>query len=302
MPAGGHIAIGLLAAGVNAHLAPGTGGTFAHIVTGNGTFAVEADGATGAVEVFELGVGLVASGTLPLTYAHDGKYRFAWVSNDSTHAAAGATVHTNQGNESWAITPTAGFGGVPNEPNVIPCGFDAEVGNANGYWLTGTASLTQAGAGGFSGLSVVYAYSEFAKSTGTWRIGMSAATDGVARIGLCKAGHTGLLGQGGDSFGMSYDFTVVGSPQLVFDTTWAGHIRIPHPFYIMDSKIIFVCDFDAHTVEVWGKPQLSDYILLTVLTGLPSGSWVPAGNHAVELINDASEIPGATDWSVTKTP
>src|SRR5690606_9776561 len=122
------------------------------------------------------------------------------------------------------------------------------------------------------------------------------------RIGLCKAGHTGLLGQGGDSFGMSYDFTVIGSPQLVFDTTWAGQIRIPHPFYTMDRKIIFVCDFDAHTVEVWGKPQFSDYILLTVLTGLPSGAWVPAGNHAVELINGASEIPGATDWSVTKTP
>ena len=42
--------------------------------------------------------------------------------------------------------------------------------------------------------------------------------------------------------------------------------------------------------------------LLTVLTGLPSGAWVPAGNHAVELINGAPEVPGATDWSVTITP
>ena len=302
MPAGGRIAIGVLAAGANAFLAPGTGGSFAHIVTANGTFAVEVDAATGDVEVFELGVGLVASGTLPLTYAHDGKYRFAWVANNVQYSAASATVHTNQGNESWAITPTAGFGGVPNEANVIPCGFDAEVGTANGYWLTGTASLTHATSGGFSGLSLVYAYAAFAKSTGTWRIGMGGATNGVARIGLCKAGHTGLLGQGGDSFGMSYDFTVPGSPQLVFDTTWAGQIRIPHPFYIMDNKIIFVCDFDAHTVEVWGKPEFSDYILLTVLTGLPSGAWVPAGNHAVALINGASEIPGATDWSLTKTP
>ena len=302
MPSGGRIAIGVLAAGANAFLAPGTGGTFAHIVTANGTFAVEVDASTGDVDVFELGVGLVASGTLPLTYAHDGKYRFAWVANNVQYSAAGATVHTNQGNESWAITPTAGFGGVPNEANVIPCGFDAEVGTANGYWLTGTTSLTHATSGGFSGLSVVYAYAAFAKSTGTWRIGMGGATNGVARIGLCKAGHTGLLGQGGDSFGMSYDFSVPGSPQLVFDTTWAGQIRIPHPFYTMDRKIIFVCDFDAHTVEVWGKPQFSDYILLTVLTGLPSGAWVPAGNHAVELINGASEIPGATDWSVTKTP
>lgn len=300
MPAGGRIAIGVLAAGENAFLAPGTGGTFAHIVTANGTFAVEVDASTGDVDVFELGVGLVASGTLPLTYAHDGKYRFAWVASDAQHPAASATVHTNQGNESWAITPTAGFGGVPNEANVIPCGFDAEVGTANGYWLTGTTSLTHATSGGFSGLSVVYAYAAFAKSTGTWRIGMGCGP--VARIGLCKAGHTGLLGQGGDSFGMSYDFTVPGSPQLVFDTTWAGQIRIPHPFYTMDHKIIFVCDFDAHTVEVWGKPQFSDYILLTVLTGLPSGAWVPAGNHAVELINGASEIPGATDWSFTITP
>jgi len=301
MPAGGRIGIGVLAAGVNAHLAPGTGGTFAHVVTGNGTFAVEVDAATGDVEVFELGVGLVASGTLPLTYAHDGKYRFAWVANDSTHYAHGATVHTNQGNEAWAITPTAGFGGVPNESRVIPCGWDAAVGAANGYWLQGTTgTLTVAGAGGYSGTSVGYAYSEVAKSTGTWRIGMGCGP--AARIGLCKASHTGLLGQGGDSFGMSYDFAVIGSPQLVFDTTWAGQIRIPHPFYAMDRKIIFVCDFDAHTVEVWGKPQFSDYILLIVLTGLPSGAWVPAGNHAVELINGASEIPGATDWSVTKTP
>jgi hypothetical protein len=303
MPAGGRIAIGVLAAGANAHLAPGTGGTFAHIVTGNGTFAVEVDASTGDVEVFELGVGPVASGTLPLTYAHDGKYRFAWVANDATHYAHGATVHTNQGGESWAITASGGFGGVPNEAHVIPCGWDAAVGDANGYWPQGaTGTLTLAAAGGFSGTSVIYAYSEFAKSTGDWRIGMGCATNGVARIGLCKAGHTGLLGQGGDSFGMSYDFTVPGSPQLVFDTTWAGQIRIPHPFYTMDRKIIFVCDFDAHTVEVWGKPQFSDYTLLVVLTGLPSGSWVPAGNHAVELINGASEAPGATDWSVTKTP
>lgn len=302
MPAGGRIAIGVLAAGASAFLAPGTGGTFAHIVTGNGTFAVEVDASTGDVEVFELGVGLVTSGTLPLTYAHDGKYRFAWVANDAQHPAASAAVHTNQGNESWAITPTAGFGGVPNEANVIPCGFDAEVGTANGYWLTGTTSLTHATSGGFSGLSVVYAYSAFAKSAGKWRIGMGGATNGVARIGLCKDGHTGLLGQGGDSFGMSYDFSVIGSPQLVFDTTWAGQIRIPHPFYTMDRKIIFVYDFDAHTVEVWGKPQFSDYILLTVLTGLPGGAWVPAGNHAVELINGASEVSGATDWSLTKTP
>ena len=300
MPAGGRVAIGALAAGVDAHLAPGTGGTFAHIVTANGTFAVEVDAATGDVEVFELGVGLVASGTLPLTYAHDGKYRFAWAANDAQHLAAGATVHTNQGNESWAITPTGAFGGVPNEAHVIPCGFDAEVGAANGYWPQGTQSLTLASAGGFSGTSVIYAYSEFAKSTGAWRIGMAAGS--AARIGLCKAGHTGLLGQGGDSFGMSYDFSVIGSTMIVFDTTWAGQIRIPHPFYTMDRKIIFVCDFDAHTVEVWGKPQFSDYILLTVLTSLPSGAWVPAGNHAVELINGASEIPGATDWSVTKTP
>lgn len=302
MPAGGRIAIGVLAAGVGAHLAPGTGGSFAHTVIGNGTFAVEVDATTGAIEVFELGVGLVASGTLPLTYAHDGKYRFAWVANSSLHPAPGATVQTNQGNESWAITPTAGFGGVPNEAHVIPCGWDAEVAAANGYRPQGTQSLTLATAGGFSGTSVVYAYSEFAKASGQWRIGMAAETNGFARIGLCKAGHTGLLGQGGDSFGMSYDFSVIGSPQLVFDTTWVGQIRIPHPFYAMDRKIIFVCDFDAHTVEVWGKPQFSDYILLTVLTGLPSGSWVPAGNHAVELINGAPEIPGATDWSVTKTP
>jgi hypothetical protein len=302
LPAGGRIAIGALAAGVDAHLAPGTGGSFAYTVTADGTFAVELDAATGAVEVYELGVGLVASGTLPLTYAHDGKYRFAWVANDAQHPAAGATVHTNQGNESWAITPTGTFGGVPNEANVIPCGWDAAVAAANGYRPQGTQSLTLATTGGFSGTSVVYAYSEFAKSSGQWRIGMAGATNGVSRIGLCKASHTGLLGQGGDSFGMSYDFAVIGSPQLVFDTTWAGQIRIPHPFYAMDRKIIFVCDFDAHTVEVWGKPQFSDYILLTVLTGLPSGSWVPAGNHAVELINGASEIPGATDWSVTKTP
>lgn len=300
IPAGGRVAVGVLASGVDSHLAPGTGGTFAHIVTANGTFAVEVDAVTGAVEVFELGVGLVASGTLPLTYAHDGKYRFAWVVNDAQHPAAGATVHTNQGNESWAITPTGTFGGVPNEAHVIPCGFDAEVGAANGYWPQGTQSLTLASAGGFSGTSVIYAYSEFAKSAGAWRIGMVVGLAG--RIGLCKAGHTGLLGQGGDSFGMSYDFSVIGSPMIVFDTTWAGQIRIPHPFYTMDRKIIFVCDFDAHTVEVWGKPQFSDYILLSVLTGLPSGAWVPAGNHAVELTNGASEVSGATDWSLTKTP
>lgn len=302
MPADGRIAVGVLAGGVNAHLAPGTGTSFAYITDHNGAFAVETDAATGNTTITEIGVGLVASGTLPLTYAHDGKYRFAWVANDATHPATGATVHVNQGNEAWPDTPSSGFGGVPNEPHVIPCGWDAEVAAANGYRPQGTQSLTLATAGGFSGTSVVYAYSEFAKSTGQWRIGMAAATNGHARIGLCKAGHTGALGQGGDSFGMSYDFAVIGSPQLVFDTTWAGQIRIPHPFYVMDRKIVFVCDFDAHTVEVWGKPQFSDYILLTVLTGLPSGSWVPAGNHAVELINGASEIPGATDWSVTKTP
>ena len=305
MPSGGRLYVGVLAGGEDAHLAPGTGGSYGHLVTADGTYVVELDGATGDIEVFEIGVGSVATAMLPSTYAYDGLYRFAWSANDVIHPAAGAIIHTNMGNESWPDTPTVGFGGLLNADTIVPCGFDATVGTANGYWLQGVSSLTEATSGGISATSLVYAYSAFGKSTGKWRIGMRGLS--TSRLGFCKAGHTGLLGASGtaDSIG----FTDTRGPEgFVIDTSFGGvfnRITIPPLFYYAHPLVYFAFDTDANTLGIYVKVEIvagdptATYALLTTLTGIPSGTWLPAVNGAAQLVPEIPEPATYDDWTIT---
>lgn len=305
MPADGKLYVGVLAAGEDSHLAPGANGSYAHLVTADGIYVVELNGATGDVEVFLVGTGSVATGTLPATYAYDGKYRFAWSANDAVHPCPGATVHTNMGNESWPDTPTAGFGGLLNAATVVPCGFDATVGTANGYWLQGTTSLTEATNGGISGSSLVYAYSAFGKSSGKWRIGMRGTTTG--RLGFCKTSHTGLLGATGtaDSIGFTDTRSALG---YIIETSFGGvhaTTTIPQGYYYSNPLVYFAFDHTAHTLEIYVKFEIvagdpsAVYTLLHTVTGIPSGTWLPALNGAGQLVPEIPAPATYDDWTVT---
>ncbi len=302
LAAGGSISIGVVAAGVDDHLVPGTAGSYGYLVTTNGVYVVELDGATGDVEVFEIGVGSVATATLTNSHAYDGLYRFAW---RTTSFSPGVTVHTNMGNEAWPDTPTAGFGGLPNAPSIVPCGFDATVGTANNYWLQGMASLTEATRGGISGEKLVYAYSTFGKSTGKWRFG--AAILSTSRAGLCKAGHTGYLGGAGtaDSIGFTDTRTTEG---FIIETSFSGvhnRIEIPPFFYYANRAVLFAFDADAGTLGIYVKIEVvagdptATYELLTTLTGIPAGTWLPAFNGGGQLMPEVSEPATYNDWTVT---
>ena len=305
LPADGKLYVGVLAAGEDSHLSPGANGSYAHLVTADGVYVVELNGATGAIEVFLVGTGSVATGTLPLTYAYDGLYRFAWVVNDALHKAPGVTVHTNMGNEAWPDTPTAGFGGLLNAATIVPCGFDATVGTANGYWLQGTTSLFGATQGGISASSLVYAYGAFGKSTGKWRIGMRGLT--TSRLGFCKTGHTGLLGATGtaDSIGFTDTRTPTG---YVIETSFGGvfaRITIPQGYFPSDPTVYFAFDTDAHTLNIYVKVEVypgdpsAPYALLHTVTGIPSGTWLPAINGVGLLIPEIPEPATYADWTLT---
>lgn len=303
MPAGSSVAIGVVAAGEDDHLVPGTAGSYGYTVAANGVYVVELDGATGDIEVFEVGVGSVATATLSAAHAYDGLYRFAW--RTIGYAGVGTTVRTNMGNEAWPDTPTAGFGGLLNAPTIVPCGFDATVGSANNYWLQGTESLTEATRGGISGEKLVYAYSTFGKSTGKWRIGIAGLN--TSRLGFCKAGHTGYLGASGsaDSIGFTDTRSLTG---YVIETSFGGvfnRIELPAGFYYLNPTIIFAFDIDAGTLAIYVKEEViagdpsATYELLTTLTGIPAGTWLPAVNGLGQLSPEIAEPATYNDWTIT---
>jgi hypothetical protein len=291
--------IGVSAAAESSGLAYGVDGHFAYGVPSAGTYAVELDADTGAIEVFKLGVGSVSTGTLSVAGSYDGKYRFAWATDASV--VPSATIKTNMGNEAWAITPTVGYGGMPMPSVTVPVGWDAALSTT--YRCSGSTSMTQAYAGPSSVGQLAIARSVFAKSSGKWRVFISCGNQG--RVGLCKTGHTGNIGTAGAGDSLAFIPADAADRNYKVETCFGGvftRTSFPASEYFRPPSLILALDLTANTCGIYYRREddPGGYTLLTTVTGVPAGSWVPAAYAANNLtLYTPTEPATYDDWTVT---
>lgn len=256
-----------------------------------GTYAAEIDAATGNWEVFKLGTGSVASGTLALPGGN--QYRVVLASEYVQQYR----LKLNCGNEAFAIAPTAGFSGLPFvAPTSIPVswGYCTPI---NGISFTGNGE--DGSNYGIDGAALRISFGTISKSGGQWRF-ECRRFDG-SRIGITKIGAdiaVGSLGAPGTVDSCGYDVY----EQKIY---WcfggvAGSISAPI-IYGSTGFIIVATDFAAGTVKFCVEDAGTNIVtVLYTVTGLPAGTYLPSeGGRAVNCVINASPVGpvGYLDWT-----
>lgn len=273
-------------------------------VQANGTYALEIDADTGAVELYDaITDAIVASGTLALPADH--VYRYRWGGTQ-----VGVEIHSNFGNETFVRTPTSGFGGVPNMATSIApqwrgIGYDGLLSSQGAY---GALRYAYGGAG--------LLLTEFGFDTGHHHVEFYDSAQGtIIRYGLCTASQTGELGITGDS--VSYNNSSISDRVHRVKWTWGGggEVTLPAGFgtpeeglvHSRPSRVAFAYNATAATIAVWIKESYysSGWRLLTTLTSVPAEVFIPArwqtdvGPSIAEVLHTTTAPTGADDWLET---
>lgn len=250
--------------------------------TGDGTYWVEYDAATGAYAFGKVGGGSLGTGTVALP---GGKLaRFAI----STDYAQNASIVCNFGIQAWIGTPSSGYGGVPYPISAIPVQWDVPApsnaimrlgdglrGAYYGLRWSGTGYLMKGTVG---------------KSSGQWQF---AAAGG--RVGICVASFVRSAGQLGDA-GTADS---VGWDGSTLRTCLSGvQSSIALPFL---GAAIFALDADADELRVCRTNPDGTVAIAHVVT-LPAGlTWFPAvtDGGSPQLTYDPAGLPGYSNWTMT---
>lgn len=314
----GNITIGVHADSQSSLAYAGRPGCGYYTVTAAGTFAVELDADTGAWHVRNSAGTSVASGTLPLTYADDGKYRIGYYCNGT------ARIKANFGNEAWAITPTGGFGGLPMPTVEVPAQWDSRDNIDSWMGSVGSKYTNAVSAGSLvnpgSDWEVIRA--QFGKSSGQWAFAATSPTSMFGnnqRVGICTSafdaadGHLGAAGTE-NSIGIRGQSQ---AEQLPNDATlsmdylllsWCfsgtpGEVRIPFGRGLgAPVKFTFAVDFSTSVVRIYGEGEGVPRQLLYTLGGLPADTYFPAvtgRSNLGSVLHDSPGIGGFNNWKHT---
>lgn len=268
-------------------IATGSTNTASYEATGDGTYTVEVDASTGAWEVFKLGTGSVASGTLALPPGN--QYRIV---QDSEYVQT-YRVKMNFGNEAWLDTPTAGFGGVPFPSVTIPVAW-ASSSPINGMSFNGSGDTgaIYGARGGRSHISL----GNVGKSSGLWRVGLSNYESG--RIGITKAGAdigVGNIGSAGTVDGVAFDGTSNTIHWCFSGVAGSQAVSLPPNIY---GYVIVAVNFTASTVRFCVVDRSTDaVIVLHEVTGLPAGTYYPAEGGTTSYCGIVQNPPGPSGYS-----
>jgi hypothetical protein len=298
---GGSVSLAVVAATEGTGIGYGVAGVYTYSV-GNGTYIIELDADTGAIAVRDSGSTLDTD-TLALTYAYDGEYRFGWA---TSVPAPGAVIQCNMGNTAWPFALTGGYGGMPMPSVIFPAGFDpASASSTSTYVLSGTDSPTSASTppGGAGGTGIIHA--DVGKSSGQYRYQISAlGGSGTKRVGLCQSGETDVLGEGLNSIGVRDATTSDRNYLVAWNFGTATEVRFSSSgSHSRLNSVRFGVDFAAGTVEIWILANMDtggEWELLTTLSGLPAGTYYPAGYGAgstITLTPQPDGPPGYSDWT-----
>lgn len=283
-----------------------------------GTFAVELDADTGAWHVRTIGGTSVASGTLPLTYADDGKYRIGFYCNGT------ARVKANFGNETWAITPTAGFGGLPMPTVQVPAQWDSR--DNVDSWMASIGSkytnLVSSGSLLNPGADWEVIRAQIGKSSGQWAFAATSPTTVFGndqRVGICTsafdaaAGHLGAAGTANSIGirGQSQTEQVPGDSELSMDyllLSWCfGGVSNSARISFTrgrgaPTKFTFAVNFSTGTVSIYCEGEGVPRQLVYTLTGLPAGTYFPAvtgRSNLGSVLYPEVDVPGFNNWVTT---
>lgn len=256
-----------------------------------GTYAAEIDAATGNWEVFKLGTGSVATGTLALPGGN--QYRIVLASE----YVQDYRIKLNCGNEAFAITPSVGFSGLAFvAPTNIPVawGYCAPI-NGMAFIGNGEVGPTYGQRGGRPHIS----FGSIGKSSGQWRF--QCVRYAGSRIGITKVGadiSVGNIGAPGTVDGVGYD---VGTGTIHW--CFGGVVGSQSAPVLPGSTeyIIVAPDFAAGTVKFCVENMDTGIVsILHTVTGLPAGTYLPAeGGGAVNCLIDARPAGpvGHLDWT-----
>lgn len=272
-----------------------------YALTAPGMYAVELNAGTGAWAVLNSAAAVVASGTLSVASAHDGKYRIG------LQAGADGLVEINFGRNVWGITPTAGYAGVPIGTVTVLPQWDSSTSNGEAVIDTdgvhpGYSNTVLFGpAGGFRLPDLVRA--TIGKTTGKWRFGLTTRALAVHQwAGIAKATTPiGTDSLGTDSVGIRP--RTPGDNNLTVRKNVGGTITDTSIAPIADGTdtFVFALDADAGSVAIYVKTSAGALVLAHTVSGLPAGPWYPAvhgayGNSAV-LIASPPAVTGYADWT-----
>lgn len=275
----------------NVNLTTGGANMAFYTATTAGTYAAEIDTATGNWEVFKLGTGSVATGTLALPGGN--QYRIVLASE----YVQTYRVKMNCGNEAFAVTPTVSFSGLAFvAPTSIPVAW-SHCTPINGMAFTGNGEVgpTYGMRGGRPHIS----FGTVSKSSGQWRF-QCARYDG-ARIGITKAAAditVGNLGAPGTVDSCGYDVVA----QTIYWCFGGVPGSIAAPITPGSTEFVIVApDFAAGTVKFCVEDATTNVVtVLYTVTGLPAGTYIPSeGGNAVNCLIDASPAGpvGYSDWT-----
>ena len=284
---GVNAAYGDLAEGFRIGVQDGAPNQDAVLTTGDGTYAVEYDAATGNWEIFKAGTGSIATGNVPLPPGNQARIVCRPMSTDVVR------VKANFGNETWVITPSSGYGGIPMPTVTLPCavgdhGTDTDIMRLGSGYIGATS--------GTNPRVINHTFGTLGKSSGRWRIGISGAT----WCGLAVATYDsadGHLGASGTANSIGFNGTTLhwcfgGVHSSVSPT-------IPSATY---RQIVFAPNFTASTVIVLVEDFDGTQTPIHTITGLPAGTWFPAESGSARIFtftHNPAGPDGFTDWTTT---
>lgn len=284
---GVNAAYGDLAEGFRIGVQDGAPSQDAVLTTGDGTYAVEYDAATGDWEIFKAGTGSIATGNVPLPPGNQARIVCRPMSTDVVR------VKANFGNEPWVITPSSGYGGIPMPTVTLPCAV-GDHGTDTDIMRLGSGHI-----GATSGTNprvINHTFGTLGKSSGRWRIGISGAT----WCGLAVAAYDsadGHLGASGTANSIGFNGTTLhwcfgGVHSSVTPTMPSATYR----------QIVFALNFTAGTVVVLVEDFDGTQTSIHTIAGLPAGTWLPAESGSARIFtftHNPAGPDGFTDWTTT---
>lgn len=275
-------------------------------VAAAGTYAVAFNCTTGSLWVSNsAGVftGDPAAGTganfTGLPASVDGRFRLGFTS------VAGGRAAVNCGNSAWAYTPPVGFSGWPVVAEAVPA-----------IWDTSTASYAELSSLGWMGRPDMSGpdialydgmRATVGKSAGKWQFELTSGAQmpDYMQMGLCTSafvfGGGYGLGLTGSTDSIGLEQRVGGSTTVVNTSFSSVTAATSYTYLAVGATWTFACDFTAGTVAIYRNGTL-----LHTVTGVPAGTWYPAGTvrqlRSMGLTTTSLAYPVATysDW--TETP
>lgn len=251
---------------------------------GDGTYAMSYDCATGAWEIFKLGTGSLASGTMALPSGNLARFVC------TTNRVSPVQVKGNFGNEAWVYAPTGGQTGVPMPTPVTPAAWDDR----------DTPYRIMRGGNSFAGASAMlrprgpgHTLASPGKSSGKWRVGIFAN----GRTGLAVSTYDsadGGLGAPGTANSIGYDGTTL---RWCFGgVASSAAVVVPAETY---PYVVFALDMANSEATLCYADFDGNVTPLYTITGVPAGTWFPAESNSTSgatLTYNPAGPSGFGDW------